>query len=113
MKITLKISLKIEGIHRWEKCPIEEVSYLRDFHRHTFFIHCFIPVTHDDRDVEFIKFQHEVKEKLTEKFYDEKLKLHCFNDWSCERIAVFLLEVFGCSKVEVGEDDEFYAIVEK
>lgn len=28
--------LKVEGIHNWRNCPIEEVSYLKDDHRHLF-----------------------------------------------------------------------------
>ena len=49
-------------MHQWENCPIEEVAYLKDLHRHTFFIECKKEVTHDDRDIEIICFKREIND---------------------------------------------------
>ena len=64
-------SLQIEGIHYWANCPIEEVKYLRDPHRHVFHIKAYKAVSHTDRDTEFIWFKHEISQFLTKTFYNK------------------------------------------
>ena len=40
MKTTIVCRLQVEGVHQWTKCPFEQVRFLRDEHRHIFFIEC-------------------------------------------------------------------------
>lgn len=101
----------VEGIHRWFKCPIEEVSYLRDYHRHVFHIHAKAYVNHTDRDIEFIKLSHDIKQYLTDKYYSEKYKCLFFDDSSCEMIADELVKKFELYECEVNEDGEGGSIV--
>ena len=61
-------SLAVDGIHRWEDCPIEEVKVLRDDHRHMFHIRAYMPVTHSDRDVEFIVQKHKILDYLKKRY---------------------------------------------
>lgn len=53
-KTVVFCTLQIDGTHYWKDCPIEEVSFLRNNHRHMFHIKAYKEVFHDDRDVEFI-----------------------------------------------------------
>jgi hypothetical protein len=109
MKTTITIKLQVEGVHRWAKCPHEDVKFLRDFHRHIFYIKCEKQVFHDDRDVEFIRFKREVFRYLKEKYDDgECLK---FNDMSCEMIAKELVSKYDLIKCSVFEDNENGATV--
>ncbi len=104
-------TVQVEGLHRWKNCPHDEVDYLRNFHRHTFYIAAYKRVNHDDRDVEFIMLQHRIRDYLTDMYYDRVLRLHVFGDMSCEMIAKELIEEFDLSKCEVNEDNENGAIV--
>lgn len=102
---------KIEGIHRWAKCPIEEVSFLRDYHRHVFHVICTKSVYHDDRDVEFIQLSHDIQKYLNDRYYSDQYKCLFFDDMSCEMIANELLQKFNLNGCEVNEDGEGGAIV--
>ena len=109
MKTTITIRLQVEGVHRWAKCPHEDVKFLRDFHRHIFHVECEKQVFHDDRDVEFIRFKREVLKYLLDKYDDgECLK---FNDMSCEMIAKELVLKYDLIKCSVFEDNENGATV--
>jgi len=105
--------MTVEGIHRWRKCPIEEVSYLREYHRHLFHIVCYSYVTHDDRDIEFIQLSHDIKKYLTEKYFSERSQCLFFDDMSCEMIAEELVKQFNLCECEVNEDGEGGAIVRR
>lgn len=105
-------SLVVDGIHRWEDCPIEEVKFLRDDHRHMFHIKAYKGVSHSDRDVEFIWLKHEITEYLRLRFWDNQKRSHYFGKRSCEMIAEELIKRFDLCKCEVNEDGESGAIVE-
>ena len=83
-------------------CPIKEVMFLRDRHRHIFHIKMSKEVNHSDRDIEIILFKREVQEYLKQKFGEP-----CeFGSMSCEMIAEHLLQQFNANEVEVLEDNE-------
>lgn len=103
-------TLQIEGIHSWPGCDIEEVSYLKDPHRHMFHIKAYKEVSHADRDTEFIKLKHQIEQNLLG-FYSGKYKCADFNDMSCEHIAEHLIKMFNLSACEVSEDGENGALV--
>jgi hypothetical protein len=111
MKAEVYCTLEIEGTHCWPACPFEEVAYLRDPHRHMFHIKAFKPVTHSDRDVEFIMLKHKIKEYLTRTYLDLNQHLCVFGAKSCEMIAEELIVVFDLSSCEVSEDGENGAVV--
>lgn len=101
------ITTSREMFHCWKDCPFEDVSFLRDRHRHIFHFKITIPVTHSDRDVEFIRFKREVDELLRELWPDGEL-----GSMSCEMIAAVLLDhIEAASVIEVSEDLENGAIV--
>lgn len=103
--------LKVEGMHRWRNCPIEEVAYLRDYHRHMFHIRVTKWVNHDDRDVEFIQLSHSIRQYLRERYFVSTFNCLHLGDRSCEMIANELVERFDLQSAEVLEDGEGGAIV--
>jgi hypothetical protein len=113
MNITTEVycTLQIEGTHNWPNCPFEEVDYLRVPHRHVFHIKAFVPVFHDDRDVEFIMLKHKMTNFIKSKYFDEVKQLCVFGAKSCEMLARELIAEFGLSKCEVNEDNENGAIL--
>ena len=99
-------TLQIEGVHCWPGCPFDEVAYLRDPHRHIFHIKAFQPVTHSDRDVEFIILKHRIAEYLHREYFSDTAHLHWFGAMSCEMIAEELSSHFNLTRCEVNEDGE-------
>jgi len=91
------------GFHSWDDAP-DEVSFLRNKHRHKFNCRVALPVSHNDRDKEFFM----VKRGLDEFVADFSV----FND-SCEGYAEMLLEEFDADWVEVFEDGENGARVDR
>lgn len=102
---------KVEGVHRWLKCPIDEVGYLRNYHRHLFHITCSSFASHNDRDIEFIEQSHRVQDYLTEKYYSTKYACLMFGDMSCEMLASELFHHFDLAGCEVNEDGEGGSII--
>lgn len=106
MKVSVFCSLSVEGLHRWERCDVQETAYLAAVHRHVFKIVCWGKVRHDDRDIEFIKLKHDVLKWLHEKYWSDAISLHDFGGLSCEAIAIDILRQFSLCKVLVSEDEE-------
>ena len=100
------IKFQIEGIHRWIDCNLPDVSFLKDYHRHIFFIEVRKNVNHNDRDIEIIMF----KRNLLNYFGLQPVN---FENKSCEDIAQELLEYFNLDYVKVLEDNENGALLKK
>jgi hypothetical protein len=98
------IKTQFEGFHRWPEAPAE-VKFLRDLHRHIFQVKLAVPVTHSERDVEFILFKRKVDE-----FISKTLNELNTDAWSCEKWCEILMEEFKASSVDVSEDGENGAI---
>lgn len=103
--------LQVEGIHRWLQCPIPEVSYLKNYHRHMFHIEATTEVTQMDREVEFIELAHEIKTHLHNKYFSTHHQCLFLEDLSCEMIAQELVQIFNLTSCSVSEDGEGGAIV--
>ena len=104
------VTLRVPGVHKYPNCPIEEVSYLGDYHRHMFHIKVEKPVTHDDRDIEILRFKKDIKDYLREEYYDVESDVCFFGNMSCEMIAKELAEQFELNYCEVLEDGENGAV---
>lgn len=96
-----------EGWHQWKDAPVE-VDFLKPRHRHLFVIRAKIPVSHDDRQLEFFLVKNYLQSALLKRFPSGE-----FRSFSCEMIAKFVLEdiivAYGIKKdisVSVHEDDE-------
>lgn len=105
---TVYCKVQFEGIHCWPGCPFDEVAYLRDPHRHIFHITAHKQVFHNDRDVEFIMLKHRIEKYLIEQYPD-----HMLGATSCEMLGHKLMNEFDLVLVDVSEDGENGAIVQR
>lgn len=104
------VKFQVEGTHCWPECPIDEVKFLRDPHRHMFHIQATKKVGHNDRDVEIIKLKREMQQFLLSCYGDE-VGTCDFGRMSCEDIAELLIEDFKLHSCQVLEDNENGAIL--
>lgn len=101
------INFQFEALHCWPSCPETHTEYyLRYPHRHIFHIEMKVPVTHTDRDIEFIQFKRNVLGFLQKEYKKEKDKIYDIGSYSCEMLCGLLMERFGCIYVKVMEDNE-------
>jgi len=98
------VTAEKDMIHKYSNAP-DEVSFLRNEHRHNFKFKVFIEIFHNDRDMEFLLFQKFVKEIIF------KLNRQAGNN-SCEMMAnhihTFIIKKYPNRKIiiEVSEDGE-------
>lgn len=95
------LNTRFSAIHSWPNCDIEEVAYLRNPHRHEFHVTMKFKVTHDDRDIEFIRMKNRVDRVLRRNYHNKDLGAK-----SCETICKELMAEFGACFVRVTEDGE-------
>lgn len=112
MKI-VKVVVKVEGLHRWSNCDIDEVKYLKGLHRHIFHIIAKKEVSHNNREIEIIQFAHQIEQFLKVEFFSTVHQCCYFNHYSCEDIAEILFNEFDLFECEVNEDGEHGAIIVK
>ncbi len=108
METKVIVRLQVEGFHRWDNCNVESEMYLRNNHRHLFYICCKKLVTQLDREVEVISFKNQVISYL-KSTYGERCE---FGSMSCEMIATKLLTDLNLCYCSVIEDNENGAEVE-
>lgn len=108
----IKVKNSFVGFHQYVDAP-EEVSFLRQLHRHTFIVRSTVEVFHDNRELEFYLLQEDIEWFIVSK-YKEGNYIHID---SCEMFAEDILN-FLANKypnrsitVEVSEDDENSSIV--
>jgi hypothetical protein len=113
-KTTVIVKLAVDGLHNFPLAVqlFPEVSFLAQRHRHMFHFTAAKKVNHDDRDIEFIMFKRDILNKLSS-YYNNETRTHEFGSKSCEMLAREILEHFDCEWVEVWEDQENGAKVEK
>lgn len=104
IKTTVWITTSFEHLHFWPDAP-SDASFLQHPHRHVFHVKLGVEVSHDNRDIEFIKLKREVDLYIAEW---EEISIR-----SCEMMAKDLLERFSAEFVEVSEDGENGARVER
>ncbi len=94
------IKTDFEALHCWQECPFEDVSFLKEIHKHRFFV-VLKKVIKKDRGIEFIQLQRKVREFIIENYEGKDL-----GPISCEKIAEELLDKFEAYSVSVFEDNE-------
>ena len=92
--------------HRWKDAP-DEVAFLRNYHRHIFYVDVQIPVAHSDREKEFFMVKKRLNNYIADKWANTKFEA------SCEMIAEdiiknFLIPYYGDTEyfAKVSEDKE-------
>lgn len=112
IKRFIQVRCSFVALHQWNDAP-EEVKFLRNLHRHVFNVIATIPVSHDDRELEYFM----VQQKMT-KFIDQEVMSVWDYSTSCEmiaeRICSFIVAEYDRFNVtvEVNEDGENGSIVE-
>ena len=99
--MNIVVNLQVELTHQWSDCPLEEVNYLKNEHRHLFFICCKKEVNHNNRDIEIIQFKHKIEEFIKELYPKKKM-----GEISCEMLAEILKKRFNLVYCSVLEDNE-------
>lgn len=104
IKQKIYVTTQKEFFHCYPDAP-EEVSYLRDVHRHILHIKASIEVFSSDRELEFIMVKHALDKFLQEKKFEKET--------SCEQVGLAVLAFlqdtcmsFRDIEVEVSEDGE-------
>lgn len=83
----IEIETQFDGIHNWQSCPIEEVSYLKNPHRHIIIVKVRIN-TSKDRQIEFYMFKKDVDDLIDRLFGRDRVKK--LNQKSMETIALMI-----------------------
>ncbi len=104
------------GTHFYENCPVKEVEFLKHEHHHDFNITVSCNVTHENRDLEWIKLRVELKKFIKTKYLikDEIVR---FGGMSCESIGKDILNYFVIKYgfrnwcVKVSEDNQYTSIL--
>jgi hypothetical protein len=117
MRLLVTAKTRFPGMHNWVDAP-DSRNYLRDPHRHLFFVEATVEVTHGDREVEY----HDLRDDIQE--WIDSIPL--YNDFpdtrdclgkSCEHLAASLAQYLQNEKklpvvgVSVSEDDEFISTI--
>ena len=105
-------SNQIIGTHQWRNAP-EKFSYLVNEHRHVFYIRCWFDVTDADREIELNDKQWIIEKGIKHDFGYKRGTGVNFGGMSCEQIAEYCINTFGCSACEVLEDGFGGAYVRK
>lgn len=108
----LVISFTVDGIHFWPNVP-EQYSEFGQPHRHLFKIICWYPITVKstiDRPIELWELRQNTI-SWVEHYWKSKNGIVNFNDMSCEGISSEIKNHCQFSKVFVGEEDFFGAII--
>lgn len=110
---TITVKNSFFGTHKYENAP-KEVEFLKNEHRHTFYVEVELQVFHQDRELEFYILQDEVEMYL--------LTHHSSLESSCEVIATDILNYLDYRygtlvpryiKVTVSEDNQNRCKVER
>lgn len=100
--ISVISTFEFETVHQWPDAP-ENVSYLREIHRHVFKCRIEMEVSHDDRDIEFITVKNDLQLWVAGKVVDwpltisceqiaKKLIGYCFNKYGYRNISCTVME---------------------
>ncbi len=108
------VKTQFHALHKWPECPIDDVRFLRDSHRHTFHVTVKVAVEHHDRDIEFFVFQKAVEDVIVSLYGGGTPDL---GRKSCEEIAEDLYKglsykYYRDMVISVSEDGEVGAEVE-
>ena len=100
MKINIIIKTQFEAIHCWKTCNIEDVAFLKNPHRHIFYVIIKWEVLHTNRDKEFISMKRKI-EAFTQSLGKD------LGESSCEDIALLFFKQFPTANyISIFEDNE-------
>lgn len=98
LNTNIVVSIQYEATHCWPDCPYEDVNFLQYPHLHIFHIECKKAVTHNDRDIEIIRFARKIRKHLNDTYNGD------LGRRSCEMLAEELILAFKLQYCCVRED---------
>lgn len=109
MKRYIVVRTQREGFHRWPNAP-KQVGFLKNLHRHIFKIEVQIPVTHNDRELEYFIVQRKLNEFLTKVMHKLDESASC--ELIAESLGELLIQEYELPlTVTVSEDGENGSVV--
>ena len=111
MKTYIIVKFQFEGFHFWKDAPME-VDFLKKPHRHIFYCEVKLPVTHDDRQLEFFMVKKALQIAVKDIYNFDLGGKSC--EMICEDIITAVQSKYGLNKditVSVFEDGENGAMV--
>ena len=110
-KTFVEIKTNYEFLHCWKNAP-EEVSFLRNLHRHIFYVIVKMEVFHNDRDIEFFMLKNDINKII------DDLKKTWLQTISCEQMGLDIMNKLKQKYnrnicIKISEDNENSAIVEE
>lgn len=96
------VKTQFEAYHAWPGCPFEEVSFLKNTHRHIFHVVIKWEVWHEDRELEFF-----ILKKAVDQFIRQEWEGKDLGGTSCETLCLSISKQFpkACF-ISVYEDNE-------
>jgi hypothetical protein len=91
-KESVVVRTQFDGRHCWANCPIDDVAFLKNDHRHKFFVEVKVPVSHDDRDVEFFMFKGFLDRRIEVLYPQDNNGIKILASRSCEMVAKEIME---------------------
>lgn len=119
MKIFIKVRNRFYAIHNWATCPHQDVLFLKNIHRHEFFVYVKVEVGHSNRDIEFLQLQCDIDATINTLYQKSNLlkNTYLLESKSCEMIAndiyKMLKDKYNIVSIEIGEDGENFGIIER
>lgn len=105
MTTQIIVTVPFRGLHCWPDATPHR-HYLGDPHLHTFKVRVWVPVQHDDRDVEFHDMQLILRDYIHNLFPEAGGFLQMAGT-SCEQLAKLVMETFpDLTKVQIWEDED-------
>jgi len=116
MRTYIEIKTDFEATHNWPECPIDEVGFLRNEHRHKIYVTAKIETT-GDRQIEFFMFKGFIDDKINNNFGTSRVKK--LGRKSMEELSTTLLnkiqDTYGTDRyvsVCCSEDNQVAGMVE-
>lgn len=109
------VRFQIEALHNWPDAEkfFPEMAFLAFPHRHLFYFEVRATVSHDDRDIEIIRFKRELIDYYNRNFHWDNGIIN-LGAMSCEMLGKDLMEAYSqIDQVQVLEDNENGAITTK
>jgi|GEM_PF-1472876 len=115
IKQFIEIDTSFEALHKWPECPYEDVSFLRNLHRHMIYVKVRVETT-TDREIEFFRFKMLVDSIIESLYGTDRIK--DLGSESMEAIGLLLLKALRARgfdqsmTISVSEDNQVRSIIE-
>jgi len=110
----IKTTIPVIGLHRWPGAK-GKVPFLKNVHRHIFYITVTVKVTDSDREVEYFTLQYDIALAVN-LLFKQTVMGYNFNTLSCEQISekigcYLIKQKYNVYEVETSEDHESSSVV--